>query len=108
MPIKKIQVVSCGFNFVFDHAETAFRIRNDGSAYTIAELQWSYLSEYEVYNFTYKEIKTVEVETMKETETVDAIVFSFDVSVDGKFVSLRYLLNLSLAYLNSRRLPIKS
>lgn len=86
LPVQKIQVVQCGFNYVFDHAENAFRLRNDGSTYTIAELQWSYLVDYEVYNFTYKDLRTVDTETMKETPAVDPIVYSFDVSVDGKFV----------------------
>jgi hypothetical protein len=76
-------MVTVTFKYVYDHAKNVFSIRNDGSNYTLSELSWKFLKDYDVYNFEYKDIKHIDIETGKEKIIASPSVFSFDVSTEG-------------------------
>ena len=76
------------FKFSYAHDKNAFNVRSDGSQYTISELTWTYLPDYEVYNFVLKDLKIFDVNSLKETLISDSIAYSFDVSINGEFVRL--------------------
>ena len=45
-------MVTAQFIFKYDNEKHAFKIKNDASRYTVSELSFEYLEDYEVYNFT--------------------------------------------------------
>ena len=79
-------MLTVSFRYVYDHAKNAFNIRNEGTTYTVSQLSWQFLKDYEVYNFEFKDIKNIEIKTGKETNVLKPVIFSFDVSIEGQFV----------------------
>ncbi len=75
--------MTVSFRYIYDNTKNVFCIRNDGDTYTVSELSWQYLQEYEVYNFVYKDLKHVDTDSLVETLLSSATIYSFDVSTEG-------------------------
>ena len=83
---KQVQMITSSFKYTYDHAQNSFKIKSDGSNYTVSQLSWSYLTEYEVYSFIFKDVAVIDIESGKTTQCTDIIEYSFDASAEGKFV----------------------
>jgi hypothetical protein len=56
-------------------------------------LSWNYLEEYDIYSVSLKDQKYFDINSgLKEVPLKDPVDYEFDVSPDGKFVSILYLL----------------
>ena len=85
----------------YDPEKHAFKITNDSSRYTVSELSWQYLEDFEVYSFTLIDLEYVDIRDMKAKPLQDVITYSWDVSLDGTFVIILTDLNyyFSLVFL---------
>lgn len=83
MQIKKLTIITSQFKYSFEHDKNVLKITNDGDAYTVSELRWDYLKDYDVYNFEFIDIKIVDIASKIEKTLKDQILYSFDVSPDG-------------------------
>ena len=79
-------MITANFQYAYDPQSNLFKIRNDGSRYTVSELKWTWVEEYEVYAFTFSDLKYVDIKTKQETAMKDQIPYSFDVSKQGNYV----------------------
>ena len=87
--MKQVNLITCQFLFHYDNESNIFRIRNDGSRYTVSTLKWNYMKDYQVYDFKLKDHKYVDLKKKTEVELKGNVEYSFDVSQDGQYV--RYL-----------------
>jgi hypothetical protein len=61
-----VTILTAQFIYYYDHEKHAFKIKNDASRYTQSKLDFNFLSEYNLYNFTLRDLKLVNLEDFSE------------------------------------------
>ncbi len=83
----KVTILTAQFLFIYDQQKNLFRIRNDASRCTESVLSWNHLADYEVYGYSLRDIKYLDLKTKKQEVLINQLDFPFDVTPQGEFVS---------------------
>lgn len=83
------------FMYYYDNLRNCFKISTDITSYTVSELSWDFIEEYQIYNLIMKDVATVKIlkdplsgqETTEETPVEGRLPRTFDVSKFGEYVS---------------------
>lgn len=83
------------FIYFYDNLKNCFKISTDITSYTVSEMTWDFIEEYQIYNLVLKEVATVKIckdpltgqEYTEETPLEGRIPRTFDVSKFGEYVS---------------------
>uniref|UniRef100_A0A7S3CJR8 Uncharacterized protein n=1 Tax=Strombidium rassoulzadegani TaxID=1082188 RepID=A0A7S3CJR8_9SPIT len=99
----RCKFVSYHFLYQYDNLKGCFRLLSDVDSYTVGEMVWDFIEEYNIYNITLKELQTVTMSidpfTGQEIFTENPVVvpnlpkdvappMTFDVSRRGEFMGM--------------------
>ena len=102
--VDRCKFITYQFIYSYDNQKGCFRIHNDIQSYTVSELIWDFIEEYDIYNMTINDLQTVRITTdpltgqeqIEEEEIIKPPNFgkrggppprTFDVSRLGEYVS---------------------
>jgi hypothetical protein len=93
----RCKVMTFSFMYHYDNLKNCFRISTDPNSYTISEMSWDFIEQYEIYNLVLTDISSVKIlkdpltgnEYTEETPIIgDRVVpRTFDVTKFGEYVS---------------------
>lgn len=57
----KCKVMTFAFMYHYDNLKGCFRISTDVNSYTVSELSWDFIEQYDIYNMVLQDVATVKI-----------------------------------------------